>query len=281
MPPVVMLVSQAQPDFALLFSMMGVLSLGGVHLILRRVIRERGEKCKERLNEQYQGRPAIELLIKESASATRRLRYREAIAHLASQRGLPFPSRSEDRDDATSVAKKYAATLGHIEATLNLSKKPDLSAARTEFDFLLNCLALRWIGLTVAIGALLFSQASVSLGVHPHPQLALGMLPHSGSTQMWLVPAMMIPVWLFFFTPGRVRAAQEQYDRLLLVSVVCVCRNRGLTRLGSHKSRGVGSKAGNRVRHRRSKRTATQVANSDKDGPVESVGLFRRGVDLE
>jgi hypothetical protein len=241
MPAMMMIVWQARADLALVFSLLALLSLGGARLILRQVICERATKCQDRLNARYQGRPACAFLLKESTSATRRLRYREAIAQLAALRGLPFPSPSEDRHDPASLAHKYAATLGHIEATSNFSKKPHLLAARVEFEFFLNCLALRWIGLTVAMGAL-FSQATVSLVFHPYPQVALAVLPHPGSLHLWLVPAAMIPAWLFYFTPGRARAAQEHYDRLLLISMVCLWRNRSRMRLGQNESHGVGSK---------------------------------------
>jgi hypothetical protein len=253
-PLLIVFAYRVSSDLAFSIWVMSMLAVAGVHLIVGQMVRELGDRRKERLNSGYGGRPAIQML--QLATGSRWSLYAESIAILCSQLGLPLPESCLSRDDGRARAEDYVVAVGLIEETLDWSKNRALRSAQFQFEFLLNCLALRPIGIASCASAMLLAlsdPASTAVGSSSNGVLTLAMSVRAGSIQQALIPAIVMWVWLFYITAVRVRRAQSRYDRFLLAAVVRTGRKRQGAAGAPGTSRRSDNNMGNGTRRKRSK----------------------------
>jgi hypothetical protein len=141
-------------------------------------------------------------------------------AQYAARLNTEFPTRAEELLDYEGADAKYASAVAWSERhTRDPTRFRMLWRHRTEYEFLLNCLALRWIGFTAAAGTLVWActcGGSVSVGIRSGWHLVAFVSLQPGSVSVILLSALMSLTWLFFFTPRRVRSAAWAYDRHLI-----------------------------------------------------------------
>ena len=196
------------------------IGLGGAWLVSQ-VIQACGRKCLHELFKSSGGRPAIQILRHRDRAVDRdtKLAFH---ARYASRLGIHFPSRAEEQLNPRVADAIYGRAVAARERdTGDRLAFPALWSERTDCEFLVNGLALRWLGLTACAGAALWTcvgHSSLSIGLRPSLELMASASLHFGSARVVLVSTALGVAWLFFFTPNRARAAAYFYDLHLLES---------------------------------------------------------------
>ena len=212
----------------------GFIGAGGGRL-LSRMICLLAQKRLCQLFKSWGGRPAICMLRHRDSSVDPAIKKSWHELH-ARRSGIRLPSPDNELTHPAAADAAYERAIARTEqCTSDRTAFPDLWDERVNYELMVNGLALRWIGLVTASGALLWSCIEhVSLRIGPHPSLEMqaSMSLHSASVSVVVTSIVMTVAWLFVFTPKQTRKAACEYDRHLLESIqggtpVAVARNRG------------------------------------------------------
>jgi hypothetical protein len=183
------------------------------------VTRELSDGLQAKLRVQWDGRPAVRMMRHRNGSGgdiERRARHERYSSRLAT----PFPNDAEEHTHPYEADAIYAAAVQWIESrTRDRMDLSQLRRARAEYHFLLNCLALRWIGIAFATAMTLWScleSTQLSLGVQSDWALQAVTNVNAGSLPTFAASALMMAFWIGFATPEKVRATAQFYDECLL-----------------------------------------------------------------
>lgn len=200
----------------------GLLALCGIPWVLAQIAHGLGSACQQKLRRTWGVRPAVRML-RHRDTTVDEMTKKSWHAHYASRLKTPFPTPEEELLDYEGADKKYACAVAWSERhTRDRTIFRVLWRHQTEYEFLLNCLALRWIGLFAAAGTLVWActcKGSVSVAIQSGWHLVAFVSLQRGSASVILPSVLISLAWLFFFTPRRVRSAAWSYDRHLIESV--------------------------------------------------------------
>lgn len=203
------------------------MSVGGTWF-LGQVIHACGQKRLRQLFRSRGGRPAIRMLRHRDRTVDRMTK-QTWHERLSGQWGIHFPTRAEEDLDPAGADATYQRAVACCERhTWNRIAFPALRQESIECEFLMNGLALRWMGLITAAAAVMWTcvaHSSVSIGLRPRLELAASVSLNLESASIVLVSVLMALAWLFFFTPDRARSAAGSYDLHLLESGVTNIEN--------------------------------------------------------
>jgi len=195
-------------------------SCGGLYL-LTNLCREFGKRLEERLFQQWGGKPTTQLLRHrdKTIDAVTKRRYH---SFLAAKINHAFPDEEGERHNPDAADEVYQSgirwLLNHTRP--DDSKKFDLLFKENiSYGFRRNALALKPLGLIISIASLLWAlvAADVLFGSSPKyiDLAALSRMPtHTISCST--ISAVMVVVWLLFFTRASLRTAAFTYAEMLL-----------------------------------------------------------------
>ena len=192
-------------------------SCGGLYL-LANIARERGRRLEPILYEAWGGKPTTQLLRhrdRNIESPTKR-RYHEFLSRTVS---LQFPSETEEESNPVTADEIYqSAVRWLLNHTRDKSKHKMIFEENIAYGFRRNAYGLKAIGVGICLVTstwVLISEGIVRVGK------VSGVLvnPASASTAVLIslaVSAMMLLVWLSYFTERTVRNAAFTYAETLL-----------------------------------------------------------------
>lgn len=195
-------------------------SCGGLFLMTN-ICREMGKRLEERLFHEWGGKPTTQLLRHRDAlidSVTKR-RYH---AFLASKISTSFPDAEQEKSDPSKADEVYQSgarwLLDHTRP--DSGKQFDLLFRdNVTYGFRRNALGVKPVAITIAIGCLIWTLAKehVLLGDAGRvvnwstlPQLS------PQATASLSVSAVMLLVWVFFFTRASLRTSAFSFAQALL-----------------------------------------------------------------
>jgi ABC-type multidrug transport system fused ATPase/permease subunit len=196
------------------------ISCGGLYL-LTNLCREFGKRLEERLFQQWGGKPTTQLL-RHRDKTIDTITKRRYHSFLATKINHAFPDEDQERNNPDAADEVYQSgirwLLNHTRP--NDSKKFDLLfKENVSYGFRRNALGLRPLGLIISIVSLLWAlvAADVLVGsTHKYIDIAaLSQMPAPAISCLTL-SAVMILVWLVFFTRASLRTAAFTYAEMLL-----------------------------------------------------------------
>ena len=219
------------PVFAVLIEARGVspngialastvfIGVGGTGM-LSLVIEDCGRRRARKLFRRCGGRPGVQMLRHRNTTLDQETK-RRLHAYLAQRLGIQLPTPSEERRNPVAADKIYQRAMVGCECcSPDRLSFPLLWQHKIAREFLINGLAVRWLGFTGATSVMLWAcvgRSSMSIEEQPGPELIASLSLHLGSLDVMLVSLSMAVTWLFFFTPHRARSAAWSYDELLLL----------------------------------------------------------------
>jgi hypothetical protein len=193
----------------------GVGGTGMLSLVMQDCGRRRAHKLFRRCG----GRPGVQMLRHRDTTVDQETK-RGLHAHLAQRLGIQLPTLSEERRNPAATDRIYQRAMVGCECCApDRLSFPLLWQHKTAREFLINGLAVRWLGFTVATSVTLWAcvgRSSMSIEEQPGLELIASLSLHLGSLSVMFVSLSMAVMWLFFFTPRRARSAAWSYDELLL-----------------------------------------------------------------
>ncbi|MEJ7745428.1 MAG: hypothetical protein WKF61_01485 [Luteimonas sp.] len=118
---------------------------------------------------------------------------------------MTFPAAHEELEQPGTADEIYrAAAVWLIKRTRETQRFPLLFKENIHFGFQRNALGLRWIGLTIALGSILwilFAAGVLSLKEPYFTQSQVPSMPTVMAVSL-LFSLLMAGVWLFSITPG-------------------------------------------------------------------------------
>ena len=193
----------------------------GLMWFLGLVVHACGHRRRRQLFRGRGQRPAIRMLRHRDPTvdpATKQA-WREQLARRWSVR---LPTQAEERAHPAKADTMYERAVTCCERhTLDHIASPALWQECLECEFLMNGLALRWIGLASAAAAALcacIDRSSMNIKLQPRWEITASLSLSSETATAVLISASLALAWLYFFTPKRARSAARSYDLHLLES---------------------------------------------------------------
>lgn len=220
--PILLLVDgERRGSLGTMFSAVALMILCGGGWLLAQVVQALGHRCEDRLRRCWGGRPGV-CMMRHRDHTVDSARKRACHARLEARSKIRLPTLIEEALDPVAADTKYDEAIAWIERHMgDRIAFPTLWHARGQYEFLLNSLALRWLGVILSLASLgraCIGDGSVSVGLQGQWEVAAFISLHSRSASVGLISGLMALAWLFFFTPGRVRSAAWSYDLTLLES---------------------------------------------------------------
>jgi hypothetical protein len=218
--PMITLFGVSYPiDFKYIPVFVGLFAICGGSWVLGQFVQSLGQRKQEFLRLRWGGRPAILLMRHQDptvAAFIKKAWHQKYAAHL----NVPFPTAAEERRQPAHADATYAQAASWSEChTEDRTKFRTLWQCRAQYEFFLNGLAFRGIGLTIAIFCAVcacLKSGGVTFGSHPEWELSASMSLRPGSAAVVAVSVLMASIWIFWFTEDRVRANARSYDWQLL-----------------------------------------------------------------
>jgi len=198
-----------------------LVSCGGLYFMTS-VCREFGKRLEERLYGEWGGKPSTLLLRHRDRTieSVTKLRYH---AFLAAKIGRAFPDSEQETQNPEKADDLYQSGVRWL---LNHTRPDDtkrfdlLLKENISYGFRRNALGIKPMGLTIAVGCLLWVLVRQALilftSACPFNDIgALWRLPENVAASL-IVSVAMLAAWLFFFTKATVRTAAFTYAETLL-----------------------------------------------------------------
>lgn len=219
LPVICLFADSYRIDFKDISVFAGFFTICGGPWVLGQFVQSLGQRKQELLRFRWGGRPATLLMRHQDptvAAAIKKSWHEKYAAHL----NVPFPTAAEERRQPEHADATYAQAASWSECqTDDWTKFRTLWQCRAQYEFFLNGLAFRGIGLAIAIvcaACACLKSGGVTFGSHPEWELSASMSLQPGSAVVLAVSVLMASGWIFWFTEDRVRATAQSYDRRLL-----------------------------------------------------------------
>jgi hypothetical protein len=195
-------------------------SCGALYLTTN-LCRELGKRLEEKLFQKWGGKPTTQLL-RHRDNRIEGVTKRRYHSFLASKINVTFPDKDQEAKDPAAADDIYQSgvrwLLNHTRPEDN--KKFDLLfKENVAYGFRRNALGVKPFGLVISIGSLLWvlvtDGALFGSGHRFFDVAALSRLPEPATASL-IVSAVMILVWLLFFTKASARTAAFTYAEALL-----------------------------------------------------------------
>lgn len=199
----------------------------GIFFLLANISRESGKRLEPQLYRQWGGTPTTQV---QRHRDKRIDRVTKAGHHsfLATKIGVGYPLEGDEISNPTGADEVYAAgTRWLIGATRDIARFDLLFAENIEYGYRRNAYGLRWIGVLLCAAAIIWclvaegALSSSGLNVPEMTKLS------SGATCSLLLSAVMLIVWLFFFTAASVKSAAFAYADALFGACLALRQGRG------------------------------------------------------
>lgn len=195
-------------------------SCGGLYLTTN-LCRELGKRLEEKLYREWGGKPTTQLLRHRDTSieSVTKQRYH---GFLAGKINVAFPTKDQEDSNPPAADDVYQSgvrwLLNHTRPEDN--RKFDLIfKENVAYGFRRNALGVKPFGVIVSIGSLLWVLAVEGVFFSPNHRLieltAFSRMPEPATASL-MVSAVMIVVWMLFFTKASARTAAFAYAETLL-----------------------------------------------------------------
>jgi hypothetical protein len=189
------------------------LALGGAGIVLCGIVRDLGRRLQPRLWESWGGSPSVQRLRFRGAAdppAVARLH-----ARIGAVLGFELPDETGEAERPGEADVLYDEAVAALrELTRDSSRFPLIFTENAEYGFRRNALGLRWIGLGLALVAVVVGVVALLMG-HHHD---------SAHLVRWVIPIALgggcAVFWLVIVRPQWVRRAGELYADRLFEAVV-------------------------------------------------------------
>ncbi|WP_114587677.1 hypothetical protein [Microbacterium arborescens] len=208
----VLLVFRADDAMALTRSVVGVAGAAGFHLLVMRLIRDRGNRVQRKLWESWGGSLTTQSLrwSRRDEASVRRLHRR-----IQQRTGVKLPSLRFEETHPGAADQKYAEAVKALqELTRDHAKHPRVWSELKQYGTARNFYGAKTAGLAVA-------------GVVASASALLGWLSHTGGWDVhWgffavacTFAVLVVVMWLTVVTPEFVRVAAQRYSDALISSI--------------------------------------------------------------
>jgi hypothetical protein len=195
-------------------------SCGGLYLTTN-LCRELGKRLEEKLYRTWGGKPTTQLL-RHRDPTIEGVTKRRYHAFLAGKINTPFPDKDQEASDPAAADDTYQSGVRWL---LNHTRPEDgkkfdlIFKENVAYGFRRNALGVKPLGVVVAIVSLLWVLVVERVFLNPGHRLidlpALSRIPEPATASL-VVSAVMIVVWLLFFTGSSARTAAFTYAETLL-----------------------------------------------------------------
>lgn len=192
-------------------SLIGIALTAGLHLIVMRTVRDRGNNVQRRLWRDWGGHPTAQ-----------RLRWREHRAaeiqqlhrRVESMTGVKLPTAADERDDPLEADDVYEDAVGRMrEMTRDHARFPRVYSELLQYGTARNLYGAKPYGLAAASAALVAATS-----------LAIVTATTTVAVSWWSIAIaaigalVMLAIWLFRISPDYVRPASDRYADALLAT---------------------------------------------------------------
>jgi hypothetical protein len=192
-------------------SLVSLVAAGGLHVVVMRMVRDRGNRVQEKLWASWGGSTTIQKL---RWAAGPRAHIQMLHGRVRQKTGLKMPTpRQEARDSAAADAVYEQAVQVLRETTRDHERYPRVWAELKHYGAARNLYGVRFAALVVSAVVFLASAALLKAAVGGDWEL--GWWPFLFSGSFAVLTALM---WVFVVTPSFVRSASERYTDALLQS---------------------------------------------------------------
>lgn len=194
----------------------GLLTSFGIFYFFATVGRELGKRKELHLFTKWGGKPTTQIL-RHSDTKVDPVTKQRYHAFLGKHLGVVFPTEEEESANPAAADSVYqAGTQWLLGKTRDTKKFSLLFKENIAYGFRRNCFGMKWIGLAVAVGAMLWSLCASDVvainGLHFAKLVAMPI----GAKVSLLISIFMSLLWLFFFTAETVRSAAFSYADMLM-----------------------------------------------------------------
>lgn len=193
-------------------------SCGGLYLMTN-LCRELGKRLEPKLFQEWGGKPTTQLL-RHRDKTIEALTKRRYHSFLAEKINEPFPNPEQEANDPARADDVYQSGVRWL---LNQTRDTNtfglLFRENVAYGFRRNALGIKPIGLTIALGCLLWilgTEGVLSLSSTGFVSKAALLAMPETATASLIASAAMLAVWTVFFTNSSVRTAAFTYAEMLL-----------------------------------------------------------------
>jgi hypothetical protein len=177
------------------------------------------ENRQRTLRQSWGGRPGARLLRhgdSQLSSKTKQILH----ARLKRKGCGSMPSPEVERLDPRQAEDAYSFALAHCDHWFrDRITFRELWQKRTTYEFLLNCVAMRWLGAGSCVVTLLSSctqSPRMSIGTQAEATMTLSLPIGLISPSVLIACGLMFYLWVFYLTPQRVHTAAWSLDHHIL-----------------------------------------------------------------
>lgn len=196
--------------------LLSLVALFGTLYLLVSMSRELGKRKENDLYKDWDGKPTTQLLRHRDTTIdpVTKARYH---AFLSAQLRIKFPSASDERDNPISADHIYESGIKWLlDQTRDRKKFNLLFNENIAYGFRRNCLGIKPLAITIAIGSLLWVILTSELITWNGLKWDRLAVLSPGSWISLAISVTMLAVWIFFLTKRTVRSAAFMYADLLL-----------------------------------------------------------------
>lgn len=206
LPVSVVAVALGLRDIPVVSAIVGLVVAAGGSVLLAETVRKRGRRLEEQLYRKWGGAPTTQLLRLTGDNAhlnrLQQERWREALADKAQ---VSLPSLDDEAADPRSCDERYEVMTAW--ARTQMTDDDLVQHENRSYGFNRNILAMRPVGLPLAVLAVLVLAGAVLVGEPTVPML-VGLA----------ASVVLVVCWAFWPTEDRVRYAGMRYARQLFIS---------------------------------------------------------------
>jgi len=205
---------------ALTGAMTVAISCGGLYLTTN-FCRELGKRLEERLYSTWGGKPSTQLL-RHRDPTIEGVTKRRYHAFLAGKINVPFPDKDQEASDPAAADDIYQSGVRWL---LNHTRPEDgkkfdlLFKENVAYGFRRNALGVKPLGLILAVASLSWVLLAERILLSPDHRFvdtaAFSQMPEPAIASL-VVSAIMVVVWVLFFTKASARTAAFTYAETLL-----------------------------------------------------------------
>jgi len=268
LPAVVAIIALYGKSLGILGTVVSTIGLCGGWVMLADWARSRGKATEQALWRKWGGPPSTQVLRykDETFDDLSKSRYHKV---LQKKVGKPFPaSRAAEAANPAAADVLYASGCNWLrENTRDEKKFRLLKNDNIAYGFRRNGHALRWLGVTVALGCIfwvLLRHGIPSISARLHVAGDVERIFSGGEWVSLAVALIMLLAWVWFFTEEVVRTAAFSYAQKLVVA----CEHIGTS--NSQRSSSTSGRAAKKPKTTASKPPEPSAADQDATAPRRS-----------
>ncbi|QHF21695.1 hypothetical protein GTU71_13190 [Rathayibacter sp. VKM Ac-2762] len=191
-------------------SIVTCLAAAGFHLVIMRLIRDRGNKVQDRLWQQWGGHPTALRL--RWSSATDQSAHADLHRRVQAMTGTKLPKAAVERSDSAQADATYERAVARLrEMTRDRTRYHRVFSELLEYSTARNLLGVKPWGLTISVSVLLLASGAAVVNVLGRADFSWLPVILSGAAALAISA-----LWIVIITPAYVKRPATRYAEALL-----------------------------------------------------------------